>query len=221
MLCRRPALLLRLLPLLALVIAGCQGGGQAATTPTPVPQPSGGLSLSCALGSGDCTWAMLGQTLTFTARQGDGASALRSVVLDYGDGSPVLDLGALTSPATRRHEYSRLGVFTARLDATTAAGEARSAAVTIQVGTVVTASIATTNFGNLNVEAVADVQGAPVVSYEWSFEPFLPPVVTIEPRAVFAYPLPGYKAVELRARLADGRVVTASAAVIVGRENEG
>jgi hypothetical protein len=211
----------RLLPLLALVIPGCQGGGQAGPTPSPIAPPPGGLSLSCALGSGDCTWAMLGQTLMFTARQRDGASALRSALLDYGDGSPVLDLGALTVAATRPHEYTRLGVFTARLDATTASGEARSAAVTIQVGTVVTASIATTNFGNLNVEAVADVQGAPVVSYEWSFEPFLPPVVTTEPRAVFAYALPGYKAVELRARLADGRVVTASAAVIVGRENEG
>ena len=73
----------------------------------------------------------------------------------------------------------------------------------------------------MNVEAVAEVTGAPVLRYEWSFEPFLPRVVTTEPRALFTYPAPGYKAVELRAVLADGRVILASAAVIVGREHEG
>jgi hypothetical protein len=217
MLSRRPALWLRLLPL-ALVIPGCDGG-QAGTSPTPAPVTPAGLSLTCVLGSGDCSSVMLGQTLTFTAGQG-GAGALRSVRLDYGDGSTPLDLGALTTPATLSHEYMRLGAFAARLDATTTAGESRSAVVDIRVGTVVTATVVTTNFGNLNVEAVADVQGAQVVRYEWSFEPFLPTVVTTDPRAVFSYPTPGYKAVELHAFLADGRVVTASAAVIVGREDE-
>ena len=150
------------------------------------------------------------------------ASRARSSTALYpGDGSPAVELGALAAPATTSHEYMRLGSYTARLDATTMGGETRSATVAIKVDTLVTASIQTTNFGNLNVEAVADVSGAPVARYEWSFEPFLPRVVTTEPRAIFTYPAPGYKAVELHAVLVDGRVIVASAAVIVGREHEG
>jgi hypothetical protein len=96
-------------------------------------------------------------------------------VLNYGDGSPALELGAFTAPATTSHEYMRLGAYTARLDATTVSGETRSATVPIKVDTLVTASIVTTNLGNLNVEAVADISGAPVLRYEWSFEPFPAP----------------------------------------------
>ena len=186
MLSRRPALWLRLLPL-ALVIPGCDGG-RAAVSPTAVPAPAAGITLTCALGSTDCSSVMQGQTLRFTARPGDSASSIRSAVLTYGDGSPALDLGAFTAPATVSHEYTRLGSFTARLEATTAGGETRSAAVSIRVDTLVTASLAVTN---------------------------------LDPRVFFTYPSPGYKAVEMRAVLADGRVVTASAAVIVGREHEG
>jgi hypothetical protein len=162
---------------------------------------------------------MQGQTVTFTAQPGDGG--VRSAVLNYGDGSPEVNLGALSAPATVTHEYMRLGAFTARLDATTASGESRSSTVPIEVGTRVTGSIVTRNLGNLNVEAVATVEGAPVARYEWSFEPFLPPVITTEPRAVFTYPSPGFKAVELRAVLTDGRAILASAEVVVGREHEG
>ena len=216
---RRPATWLRLLPL-ALVIPGCDGG-QTSVSPTSVPAPASSISLTCVLGSSDCSAVMQGQTLTFTARPGDAAGALRSAVLDYGDGSPALDLGAFTAPATAAHEYTRLGTFTARLDATTASGEPRGTAVSIRVDTLVTASIAVTNLGNLNAEAVADIQGARVARYEWVFEPFLPAITTFEPRVFFTYPAPGYKAVELRAVLTDGRVVAASAAVIVGREHEG
>lgn len=216
MLSRRPALWIRLLPLLALVLPGCDGG-QATVSPTPAPVAS--FSLTCALGSTNCSTVMQGQTLTFTARPGDGG--LRSAVVTYGDGSPDVNLGALSAPATFSHEYTRLGSFTARLDATTASGESRSSSVAIEVGTLVTGSIVTRNLGNLNVEAVATIVGAPVARYEWSFEPFLPPVITTEPRAVFTYPSPGFKAVELRAVLTDGRAVVASAEVVVGREHEG
>ena len=219
MLSRRPAPWLRLLPL-ALVFPGCDGG-QAAVSPTSVPTPAASISLTCVLGSTDCSAVMQGQTLTFTARPGDAAAACDRPCSPTATARP-----RSTSARSRRrrrlsHEYNRLGSFTARLDATTAAGETRSATVSIRVNTLVTASIAVTNLGNLNAEALADVQGAPVVRYEWVFEPFLPAITTLEPRVFFTYPSPGYKAVEMRAVLADGRVVMASAAVIVGREHEG
>jgi hypothetical protein len=180
--------------------------------------PSSAVTLTCVLGTADCASVMQGQTLTFTVNPGAAAAGSRSVALTFGDGSAV-ELGALTSPATVTHEYQRVGVFVARLDVASGA-DTRSASVTIKVDTVVTASIGATNLGALNVEATADVQGAAVARYEWFFEPGGPAVITFEPRVQYTYGAPGYKAVELQAVLADGRVVRASGHVIVGREHE-
>ena len=80
MLSRRPATWLRLLPL-ALVIPGCDGG-QTSVSPTSVPAPASSISLTCVLGSTDCSAVMQGQTLTFTARPGDAPAAMRSAVLE-------------------------------------------------------------------------------------------------------------------------------------------
>jgi hypothetical protein len=54
-----------------------------------------------------------------------------------------------------------------------------------------------------------------VTSYEWTFEPGLPVVVTTGPRARYTYSSPGWKAVVLRAVLGDGRSVIASSSVVV------
>jgi hypothetical protein len=219
MLSRRPATLFRLLAM-ALVIPGC-GAGQppAAPSPVSVPAPTTSVGLTCALGTTDCSSVMQWQTLTFTASPGAGTTGTRSATLTFGDGTPPLDLGPLASPAAVSHEYASLGTFTARLEVR-AGSEMRSASLTIKVDTIVTASIGATNLGDLNVEATADVQGAAVDRYEWLFEPGSPAVVTFQPRVLFAYSSPGYKAVELKAALADGRVIRASAHVIVGREHE-
>jgi hypothetical protein len=218
MLSRRPATWLRLLPLI-LVIPGCDGG-QTSVSPTPAPPATANAaaSLTCVIGTADCASVMQGQTLTFTASPGIGAGS-RSALLVFGDGTPGVDLGALPTAATITHEYQRLGTFVARLDVTTGA-DTKSSSLTIAVGTVVTASIGATNLGDLNVEATADVQGATVAQYEWLFDPTGPTVVTYGPHVVFTYATPGYKAVELRAVLTDGRVIRASGHVIVGRENE-
>jgi hypothetical protein len=216
MLSRRPAALFRLLSL-ALVIPGCNGG-QTSVSPSPTPAAAASsVSLTCVLGTADCASVMQGQTLTFTVNPG--AAGNRSAAISFGDGTAAVDLGALPSPATLTHEYERLGVFVARVDVASG-GDMRSASLTIKVDTLVTASIGATNLGDLNVEATADVQGAAVAQYEWLFEPSAPAVVTFGPRVQFTYSSPGYKAVELRAVLADGRVVRASGHVIVGREHE-
>jgi PKD repeat protein len=218
MICRRTDGWIRLLPL-ALVLSGCDGG-QAGVSPTPAAPAPAGFSLTCAVGTGDCSAAMQGQTVTFTARPGTGAGTARSAALNFGDGSPSVDFGTFTAAATATHEYGSLGSFTARLDVTMASGETKTVTQPVKVDSLVTASLGATNLGDLNVEATADVEGAPVVRYDWLFEPDGPVVSTTEPRVLFTYATPGYKAVQLRAVLADGRVILASGHVVVGREHE-
>lgn len=199
--------------LLGLLAAGCDGGGAAAPGPSPVPTSPAVVGLTCAVGSADCSSVMLGQTVTFTARRTDGAD-VRSASLEFGDGGSV-GLGGLASPAQVSHEYSRTGTFTARLALVTATGEAKASTEMVQVGTLVTASIGATDLGGLNALATADVQGAVVVRYEWTFDPNAGVVITTGPQARFVYPAPGYKAVELRAVLADGRTIRASGHVVM------
>ena len=199
--------------LLALALAGCDSGQAAAPAPTPAPSQPSALTLTCVIGTADCSTAMLGQTLTFTAVRGD--TAVRSATLDFGDGTARVDLGALTAAASASHEYTRLGAFTARLDVATPSGDTRSATQVIQVDTRVTASMEATDIGGLNVLATADVQGAPVMRYEWTFERNGPVVTTTSPRANYTYSAAGFKDLQLRALLSDGRTIRASTQVIV------
>jgi hypothetical protein len=121
--------------------------------------------------------------------------ALALVIPGCGGGPTAVSPGPVSAPAPIPSVglTCALGTFTARLAVTT---------------------------GDLNVEATADIQGTAVAQYEWLFEPGAPDVVTFQPRVLFTYSSPGYKAVELKAVLADGRVVRASGHVIVGREHE-
>lgn len=207
------------IPLLAVLAAGC-GGGQSSVSPTPVAPAASVFSLTCAIGTTTCATVMQGQTLNFTARPGDAGGVVRSAVLNFGDGTPAVDLGAFATAVTQTHRYQTLGRFTARLDVALANGETRAASTAIEVNTLVTASVGAENLGSLNVRATADVEGAAVVRYDWLFEPTGPLVSSTVPTVLFTYATPGYKAVELRALLADGRVVIATSAVIVGREHE-
>jgi hypothetical protein len=194
----------------ALIAAGC--GAAAPTAPAVVSSASTAPTLLCAIGSGDCSAAMEGESLTFTASRG--ALALRASSLDLGDGT-VMDLGTLPTPATVTHTYA-IGTFTARLLVTDMTGASQPApAQTVHVGSLVTASVGAADLGGLNVTATADIRGAAVVRYEWNFDPSAAPVVTTEPQAWFTYAAPGYKAVVLKATLADGRVITASSSVVV------
>jgi hypothetical protein len=128
----------------------------------------------------------------------------------------VIDLGTLAKNSSVSHTYP-IGTFTARLLVTDMAGtEQAPAAQVVHVGSLVTVSVGATDLGGLNVTATADVRGAAVVRYEWNFDPTASPVVTTEPQAWFTYSAPGYKAVVLKATLADGRVITGSSSVVVG-----
>lgn len=199
-----------LITLLAISCAGCGSDPAPGAPGSPSPGPS--ITLRCAIGTGSCAEAMQGQTVTFTAERG--TTTIRSATLDFGDGSSA-DAGTLSTATTLPHAYAQTGTFTARLTATESSGQSQTATQEVRVGTVVTASMSVIDLGGLNVLATADVGGAPVVRYEWVFEGTTPNVTTTTNQARYTFSTPGFKDVSMRASLGDGRVVRASAAVVV------
>lgn len=197
-----------------LAMAGC-GDSQVATptSPTGVPPATSGLTLTCNVGTTDCSSAMLGQTVTFTAERGT-LGDIRSAMLDFGDGGTA-DLGALPVTIRISHVYAQVGTYTARLTASRASGETPVVTAPVNVGTLVTVSMGAVDLGGLNVLATADVQGAAVALYEWKFEGTVPNVTTTIGQVRYAYQAPGFKDLSVRILLSDGRVVNVSTSVIV------
>jgi len=200
--------------ILVILLFFCAGCGSDSATPgvpgAPAPAPS--ITLRCAVGTGSCADAMQGQTVTFTADRG--TTSVRTATLDFGDGASA-DVGTLSTAATVPHVYAQTGTFTARLTAVDSSGQSQTATQEVRVGTVVTASMSVIDLGGLNVLASADVRGAPVARYEWLFEGTTPNVATTTNQARYTFSTPGFKDVSMRATLGDGRVVRASAAVVV------
>lgn len=194
----------------AMGIAAC--GSASPVGPSATVPVSTAPRLSCAEGLTDCSSVMVGDTLTFTADPG--TSAARPASLDFGDGTTT-ELGAFATAARVQHTYATIGTYTARLVLADASGTTPPSLI-VRVGSLVTASIGAVDVGGLNVVATADVHGGDVVLYEWTFDPATPSITTRLPEARFTYSVPGYKAVLLRATLADGRVITASSSVVVG-----
>ena len=83
-------------------------------------------------------------------------------------------------------------------------------------GAPVILSMSVDHLGDYNVLATADVQGAAAVRFEWFFERReLPEVVTSTNQARYVYATPGFKDVNVRVTLADGRQGLGSGAVVV------
>jgi hypothetical protein len=58
---------------------------------------------------------------------------VRDVQIDFGDGSPAVDLGAVTSATTASHKYSSSGTYAARVIQTDASGGSSSSVVVVTV----------------------------------------------------------------------------------------
>jgi hypothetical protein len=142
------------------------------------------------------------------------------------DGTPVTfttTLGRVEPASTT----TRNGTATATFFAGTSVGNAEVRATSGSVpstnalqlsvgGASIQISVNARDLGGLNVEATAVVTGATPVQFEWYFQrASLPEVTTTAGLARYQYPSPGFKDINVRVTLSDGRRALGSAAVIL------
>ena len=70
---------------------------------------------------------------TITPAVAAGGAAIREVIVDFGDGSPPRNLGAVTSATTVSYNYSRAASYTVRATATDTAGNSGTGSFSVNV----------------------------------------------------------------------------------------
>lgn len=107
-------------------------------------------------------------------------------------------------------------VGTAEVRATSGSTPSSNALQLSVGGTSIQVSVNARDLGGFNVEATAVVTGATPVQFEWFFQRgSLPEVITTAGLARYLYPSPGFKDINVRVTLSDGRRALGSAAVII------
>lgn len=126
--------------------------------------------------TGPATTPTVGLTASFTvnAQAGSGASPIRNVLLDYGDGSGTTNLGAVSGSITVPHIYYSAGTYTVTGIATDASGQSTSVSVPVVVFPAVPFTLtvsAPSARAKIAVTLTATPgAGAPsIVSYTWNF----------------------------------------------------
>lgn len=151
--------------------------GQA--TVTVVNLPTASISVSPAT-------PLVGLPVIFTVTPGTttNSNPIASVVLDFGDGKPSANLGAISSATSVSHVYDRADTYTATVTVTDTSGQRTSNSTVVavqrpvvsvalshspptgQVGTAVTFTVTVTNSSNVPIQTVTlnYGDGTPLVS---------------------------------------------------------
>ncbi len=119
-------------------------------------------------------------TFTITPVAGNGANGIRDVVIDWGDGTAVTRLGAISGATPVAHGFPRAGVYTVRATVTDTQGITGTSSIVVNVNdqsSVPVTMTATPNpvsglqQGLVTFSASAGGLGssASVVSYDWNF----------------------------------------------------
>lgn len=195
-----------------LAVAGVTGCGET-TSPAA---PSQSLTVSISARADIVPPGGVAQVTAVVSDQ-SGAPAPEGTTVQF-----VSTLGRMDPAAAP----TRLGIATATFipngtigvaDVRAQVGSIQSGALQLSVGnSTVQVGLSAADLGGRNVLATALVQGGDPVRFEWYFERQAnPEVVTTTNQARYIYPLPGFKDLNVRVTLADGRRVLGSAAVIV------
>jgi hypothetical protein len=185
----------------------------------PRPQPAVTLT-------GPTTTPTAGTVTVFTGSvapvAGSGA-VIQSVVMDYGDGTPVQNLGAITGTSIALpHVYQATGTYTATLTATDSnSGVGKSAtSVFVQTATPLAVSLTSSQVssgGNTTVSFTATVIGlgnAVVVNYHWVFGGSNGTADTPNNQQTKTYPIgSGPIQVSVTVTTSDGRTATGSTVI--------
>ena len=200
-------------------VTASAGGKASASGATVTAQPGPALTIACAVGATtNCLSVVAGQTAGITVQRAASTSAIQLATLTFGDGSAAVELGLLVSPVTIPHVYNDPGSYTVRVTATDINGESVTVSQFVQVLAVVSGGITVETVEGRTVRATANVEGARVVSYVWTFDTSVT-LTTTTNLATYTYPLAESgkpKIISVRATLADGRPdVTLSTSIVV------
>jgi hypothetical protein len=148
-------------------------GGATTTTGTGVSIAVGAVPTITLTGPTTTPTAGLTSTFTVTAAAGSAAALIRSVVVNFGDGSSV-NLGAATGTISVPHVFLDDGTFNITATATDSSGQSSSMSIPIVVFAAVpftlTVSAPSGKSGVSLALTAVPVAGAPgIVSYSWNF----------------------------------------------------
>jgi hypothetical protein len=148
-------------------------GGATTTTGTGVSITVGAVPTITLTGPTTTPTAGLTSTFTVTAAAGTPAVLIRSVVVNFGDGSSV-DLGAATGTISVPHVFQVYGTFNVTATATDSSGQSSSMSVPIVVYAAVPFTLTVTAAGGkvgvaVTANAVASAGAPAIQSYEFNF----------------------------------------------------
>jgi len=148
-------------------------GGATTTTGTGVSIVVGAVPAITLTGPTTTPTAGLTSTFTVTATAGSPSVLIRTVVVDFGDGSSV-NLGAATGTISVPHVFQVDGTFSVTATATDSSGQSSSMSLPIVVFAAVPFTLTVTAPSGKSGVSLAmtavPVAGAPaIVSYSWDF----------------------------------------------------
>lgn len=120
--------------------------------------------------------ALVAATFTLNVSPGSGASPIRDVTMDFGDGATV-DLGSVSGQLSVQHVYAAAGTYTVKATATDAAGQSATAGIPVVVYAAIPFTVSVSTSSSTAVAGSTVVlftatpnAGAPsITSYTWNF----------------------------------------------------
>jgi PKD repeat protein len=190
-------------------------GGKVSTTGATVTAQAGpSVTLTCTSSvSANCSPLNVGDVAVFTAARGATTSNIRSATLDFGDGSPVIDLGNLSGSVGASHQYLMPGSYTVRLIATDVNGEVSTSTLILIVQEAASVVLNLSNPTSRRIDATATLTGCTAQRYDWNFgnDAVTQTLSTTTNQASSNYNAGGTKTVQLTVRCVDGRTTQTSA----------
>jgi len=118
----------------------------------------------------------VGQSATFSVnvQAGTNSAPIKTVTIDFGDGTRTNNLGAATGTISVPHIFSSAGVYTVTAIATDASGQTTSVSVPVNVFPAVPFTL-TINASSAKVNTPLTITAIPaagsptIISYEWDF----------------------------------------------------
>jgi hypothetical protein len=195
-------------------VTATAGGKTSTTAATVTAQPGPSVTLTCTSAtSSNCSTLNVGDVAVFTVARGQNTSNIRSAILDFGDGTPPVDLGTLSGSVGASHQFLVGGAYTVRVTATDVNGEVSTSTLIVIVQEPVNLLLSLSNPTSRRISATATVTGCTPQRFDWNFgnDAVTQTLSTTTNQASSDYNTGGSKTVSVTVRCTDGRTTQTSA----------